>query len=157
MAAVHSNFRAPKNKVSHCFHFSPMYLLWNDGTGCHDLSLFECWVLNQCVYSSSFTCIKRLFNSSSLSSIKVMPSAYLNLLIFLSAVLILGWASSSPAFYIMYSAYKLNKQGDNIKPWRAPFPILNQSVVPCQVITIASWLVNRFLKRQVRCSLLASF
>ena len=24
----------------------------------------------------------------------------------------------------MYSAYKLNKQGDNIKPWCAPFPIL---------------------------------
>ena len=25
----------------------------------------------------------------------------------------------------MYSAYKLNKQGDNIKPWRTPFPIWN--------------------------------
>ena len=23
----------------------------------------------------------------------------------------------------MYSAYKLNKQGDNIQPWRTPFPI----------------------------------
>ena len=22
----------------------------------------------------------------------------------------------------MYSAYKLNKQGDNIQPWRTPFP-----------------------------------
>ena len=30
----------------------------------------------------------------------------------------------------MYSAYKLNKQGDNIQPWRTPFPIWNQSVVP---------------------------
>ena len=29
----------------------------------------------------------------------------------------------------MYSAYKLNKQGDNIQPWHAPFPIWNQSVV----------------------------
>ena len=28
----------------------------------------------------------------------------------------------------MYSAYKLNKQGDNIQPWRTPFPIWNQSV-----------------------------
>ena len=26
----------------------------------------------------------------------------------------------------MYSAYKLNKQGDNIRPWHTPFPILNQ-------------------------------
>ena len=27
----------------------------------------------------------------------------------------------------MYSAYKLNKQGDNIQPWCAPFSIWNQS------------------------------
>ena len=27
----------------------------------------------------------------------------------------------------MYSAYKLSKQGDNIHPWRTPFPIWNQS------------------------------
>ena len=33
----------------------------------------------------------------------------------------------------MYSAYKLNKQGDNLQPWRTPFPIWNQSVVPCPV------------------------
>ena len=26
----------------------------------------------------------------------------------------------------MYSAYKLNKQCDNIQPWRTPFPIWNQ-------------------------------
>ena len=35
----------------------------------------------------------------------------------------------------MYSAYKLNKQGDNTKPWCIPFPIWNQSVVPCPVLT----------------------
>ena len=29
---------------------------------------------------------------------------------------------------------KLNKQGDNIQPWRTPFAIWNQSVVPCPVI-----------------------
>ena len=29
----------------------------------------------------------------------------------------------------MYSAYKWNKQGDNIKPWWTTFPIWNQSVV----------------------------
>ena len=50
----------------------------------------------------------------------------------------------------MYSAYKLNKQGDNIQPWRTPFPIWNQSVVPCPVLTVASWPVYRFLRRQVR-------
>ena len=44
------------------------------------------------------------------------------------------------------------KQGDNIQPWRTPFPIWNQSVVPCPVLTVASWPANRFLKRQVRWS-----
>ena len=52
----------------------------------------------------------------------------------------------------MYSAYKLNKQGDNIQPWRTPFLIWKQSVVPCPVITVASWPAYRFLKRQVRWS-----
>ena len=33
----------------------------------------------------------------------------------------------------MYSAYKLNKLGDDIQPWRTPFPIWNQSVFPCPV------------------------
>ena len=52
----------------------------------------------------------------------------------------------------MYSAYKLNKQGDNIQPWRTPFPTWNQSVVPCPILTVASWPTYRFLKRQVRWS-----
>ena len=52
----------------------------------------------------------------------------------------------------MYSAYKLNKQGDNIQPWHIPFLIWNHSVVPCLVLTVASWPAHRFLKRQVRWS-----
>ena len=51
---------------------------------------------------------------------------------------------------MIYSAYKLNKHGDNIQPWRTPFLTWNQSVVPCPVLTVASWPANRFLKRQVR-------
>ena len=35
---------------------------------------------------------------------------------------------------MIYSAYKLNKQGDNIQPWHTLFPICNQSVVPCPVL-----------------------
>ena len=50
------------------------------------------------------------------------------------------------------TAYKLNKQGDNIQTWYTPFPIWNQSVVLCPVLTIASWSAYRFLKRQVRWS-----
>ena len=52
----------------------------------------------------------------------------------------------------MYSAYKLNKQGDNIQPWHIPFPILKQSVVPCLVLTITFWPAYSFLRKQVRWS-----
>ena len=101
---------------------------------------------------SSFTFIKRLFSSSLLSAIRVVSSAYLGLLIFLLAILIPACDSSSPAFQMMYSAYKLNKQCDNIQPCHTPFPIWNQSVVPCPVLTVASWPAYRFLRRQVRWS-----
>ena len=72
---------------------------------------------------SSFTFIKTLFSSSSLYAIRVVSSAYLRLLLFLLAILIPAWTSSTPAFLMMYSAYKLNKQGDNMQPWRTPFLI----------------------------------
>ena len=88
---------------------------------------------------SSFTFIKRLFSSSLLSAIRVVSSAYLRLLIFLPAILIPACASFSPAFLMMYFAYKLNKQGDNIQPWCTSFLILNQSVVPRLILTVASW------------------
>ena len=52
----------------------------------------------------------------------------------------------------MYSAYKLNKQCDNIQPWHTPFPIWNQSVVPCPVLTVTSWPAYRFLRILVRWS-----
>ena len=54
---------------------------------------------------SSFTFIKRLFSSSLLSAIRMVSSAYLTLLVFLLAILILACASSSLAFHMMYSAY----------------------------------------------------
>ena len=52
----------------------------------------------------------------------------------------------------MYSAHKLNKQGDHIQPWLTPFPVWKQSIVSCLVLTVASWPVYRFLRRQVRWS-----
>ena len=42
------------------------------------------------------------------------------------------------------TTYKLNKQGDNIQPF-TPFPIWNQSVVSCPVLSVASWPTYRFL------------
>ena len=74
MAAVTicSDFGAQKNKVSHCFQ-----------PACS---------------GSSFTFIKRLFSSSSLS-------AYLRLLIFLLAILIPACASSS-TYYTLHTGYR---------------------------------------------------
>ena len=146
MAAVTicGDFGAPKDKVCHCFHCFSIYLPWTEGTRRHDLRFLN--VEFKPTFSlSSFTFIKRLFSSSSLSAISV-SFAYLRLLVFLPAILIPAYASSSPAFLMMYSAYKLNKQGDNTQSWRTPFPIWNQSVVPCPVLTVA----YRFLRRQVR-------
>ena len=101
---------------------------------------------------SSFTFIKRLFSSSSLSAIRMVSYAYQRLLVFLLAILIPACASSRPAFCLMHSTYKLNKLGDNIQPWCTPFPIWNQSVVPCPFLIVASWPAYRFLRRQVRWS-----
>ena len=61
---------------------------------------------------SSITFIRRLFNSSSLSAIRMVSSAYLRLLIFLLEILIPASASCIPAFHMMCSAYKSNKQGE---------------------------------------------
>ena len=77
-------------------------------------------------FSLSFSFIKRLFSSSSLSAIKVVSSTCLRLLILLPAILIPAFKSSSLAFCLMYSAYKLNKQSDNILLW----PM--DSMVACQ-------------------------
>ena len=128
-----------------------MYLSWSGGTTCHDISFLNVEFLAN-FFISSFTFIKRLFSSSSFSAIRVVSSAYLRLLMFLLAILIPACASSSPAFLVMYSAYKLNKQSDNIQPWCYPFPIWSQSVFPWPVLTVASWPAYRFLRRQVRWS-----
>ena len=118
-----------------------------------DATILVFWMLSfKPTFSLSFTFIKRIFSSSSLSAIRVMSFACLKLLIFLLASLIPVCASSSPAFLMMYSAYKLNNQGDNIQPWPTPFLIWNQSVVPCPVLNIASWPAYRLLKKQVRWS-----
>ena len=89
---------------------------------CHEVMGVDAMILifsmlsfNQ-LFHSPLTFIKRLFSSSSLSAIRVVSSAYLGLLIFLPAILIPAHASSNSAFLMMCSAYKLNKQGDNIQP-----------------------------------------
>ena len=122
MAAITicSDLEPPQNKVCHCFHCFPIYFPLSDGTRCHDLSLCTL-CLQPTVSLSSFTFIKRLFSSSLLSASKVVSSANLRLLIYLSAILTPACALSSPAFHMMCSAYKLNKH--------TSLPILTYSFV----------------------------
>ena len=51
--------------------------------------------------------------------------------IFFSAILIPACASSSPAFWMMYSAYKFNKQGDNIQSWCILSQFWTSLLFPC--------------------------
>ena len=127
----------PPKIVCHCFHCFPIYFPWSNETGCHDLFF---WMLSfkQTFSFASFTFIKKLF-SFSLFAISMVSSAYLRLLIFLQANLIPACVSSSPAFFMMYSACKLSNQGDNIQHWLTPFLIQNQSAVSCPVLTVAPW------------------
>ena len=82
-----------------------------------DAMILVFWMLsfNPAFSLSYFTFIKILFNSSSISATRVISSACLRLLIFLLAILIPTCDSSSPAFHMIYSAYKLNKQGDSVR------------------------------------------
>ena len=94
---------------------------------------------------SSFSLIKRLFSSSSISAVKsgiiCMSEADISF-----NDLISPCDSLSPAFH-MYSAYKLNKQGNNMNSLNAfpsqvwTWPILT---VPC--LTVHCWPVYMFLR-----------
>ena len=136
-----------ENKVCHCLLCFPTYLLWIDGIKFHDLSFLR--VLSQ-LFHSPLSPSSRDSNCFLLSAIRVVSSAYLRLLIFLPAILIPACASSRLAFRMMYSACKLNKQSDNVQPWRTtPLLIWNQSIVPCPVLTVAPWPAYTFLRMYI--------
>ena len=79
----------------------------------------------------------------------MVSSAYLRLLIFLPAILIPACASSSPAFIMMYSAYKLNKR---VTIYTLDVLLSRFGTSLLFHVQVASWPAYRFLKRQVRWS-----
>ena len=122
----------PQNKICYCFHCFPNYLERSDGTESHDLSFLDIGL-----YINFFTLLfhfhqEALEFSSSLSAIRVVSSAYLRLLLFLPVILIPACASSSSAFLMMYSEYKLNREGDNLQLWHTHFPICSSSLFHVQ-------------------------
>jgi len=84
---------------------------------CHAVMRPDAMILAFLIFSfklalslSSFTLIERFFSSSSLCAIRVVSSTYLRLLIFLPPILIPAYNSSSLAFLMMCSEYRLSKQ-----------------------------------------------
>ena len=149
MAAVTicNDFGAQEN--CHCFHCFTIYLPWSDGIGCHDFSF---WMLS---FKPAFS----LLSPSSkgfLVPLHFLPLGWYHLHIW--GYWYFSWQSWFQLVlhpvqrFSWNSAQKLNKQGDSIQPWRTPFPIWNQSIVLCPVLTVASWPAYRFLRRQVRWS-----
>ena len=142
---ISSDFGDQENKVCHRFHFSP--------STCHEMMGPDAiipvfWILNLKPYFSlsSLSLSSRGYPVLLFLPCTVSP-AYLKLLIYLLAMLIPPWASPSTAFLKMYS---VSKQGDNIHPCHTLSQICTQSIVPRSVLTVASWPVFRFLRRQVR-------
>ena len=98
-------FWAEEYKICHCSSFSLSI--------CHkvmglDAMIFICWMLSfrLAFLLSSFTLIKRLFSSSSLSVIRVITSAYMNEVvdIFHCKLVISECDLSRPTFYIIYTS-----------------------------------------------------
>ena len=143
---LHSDFRTQEEEICHYYLSSSI---------CHEvigpdvmISVFLIFSFQLALWHSSFTLMKRLFSSFLLSANRVVSSAYFKLLMFLPPILIPACHSSRPAFFMMCSADRLNKQGDSRQPCCTPFSILNQSVVSYRVLIFASLPTYRFLRRQ---------
>ena len=85
---IHSNFGDKKKKKRESVTVSIV-----SPSICHEVMgqgaiVFQMWNCKPSFSLSTFTFIKRLFNSSSFSAIMVVSFAYLRLLIFLTAILI---------------------------------------------------------------------
>ena len=101
---------------------------------------------------SSFTFIKRLFSSFSLSAIKGFCYSVICISEFID--ISPNNLDSSLCFFQPSVSHdvlciEVNKQGDNTQPC-TPFLIWNQSLVPCPVLTVASWPTYRFLRRKLK-------
>ena len=150
MAAVtiHSDFGAPL--TPHIFAMKWCHEVMHHEVMGLDAIILVSWMLSfKPAFSlSSFTFIKRFFSSSSHSAEGSIIC--ISEVVDTSPGIDSSWSFIQSGIHMMYSPYKLNKQGDSIQPWHTPFPILNQSVIPCLVLTVASWPAYRFRRRQLR-------
>ena len=146
VVTVCSDFGAQENKICHFFHFFPFYLPWSNGTWCHDLSFLNAEFQVSCFTLLSFTLIKRLFSSSSLSAFKVGSSAYLRLLIFLQATLIPACGLSSGTFQMMFSAYKIPFMYHSLVMAKGLHNSMKLWAMPCGA-TQNGWVIVKSLRK----------
>ena len=113
-------FEPPQNKISHCFHCFPIYLPWSDGTRCHDLRFLNVefsanfftllFYFHQEAFQFLFTLCHKCGIICMSELVDISPGNLDSSLCFIQ-----------PSISLIYSAYKLNKQGNNMQPWRTPF------------------------------------
>ena len=110
---IHSDFEVQENKVCHCFHCFSIYFPRSGGTGCHDLSY-----LNVEFSVSFFTLLFHLHQEA----FQFLFAFYLQGgVICISEVADISASNLDSNLYFIqpgisrdiYSAQKLNKQGDN--------------------------------------------
>ena len=118
---IYNDFGAQENSLS-LLPLSLFYFPWSDGNRCCDLRFLNVeleanfFILLLYPYQEALLLLLAFYHGYHLK--------YLRLLIFLLTILISACDSSSLTFH-MFSAYKLNKQGDSIQSWHIPFQILN--------------------------------
>ena len=124
MAAVtvYGDFGAQENKICHCFHFSPIS---HEVMGL-DVMVLVFWMVGfKPAFSLSAFTFKRLFSSSSLSALWVVSSAYLRLLIFLSAIWFLlvshparhfEWCTLHKSWISLVTIYSIDLLFPNFEP-----------------------------------------
>ena len=149
MAAITNGscFGAQKNEVWHCFHCFPIHFLWSDGTRCHDLSFLNVEPLSQLFHSPL-----SLSSRGSLVLLCFLPRRKGGVICISNVIDISPSNLDSSLCFIQPRVSHDVLWDDNIQPWCTPFPIWNQSVVSCPVLTVASWPAYRFLGRQIRWS-----
>ena len=99
---------------------------------------------------SSFTYIKKLFSSPSLSAIRVVSFAYLRLLIFLPAILV--QLVLHPVQHFAWCTFHVSLLSRVQYTALTYVPCWNQFILSCPFLTVASWPAYMFLRRHVRWS-----
>ena len=130
------------------FFSLPFAMKWKDG--CHDLNFFNA------EFQASFFTLLSPSSRGSLVPLHFLPLDWYHLHIW--GCWYFSWQSwlqlvIHPAWHFSWCTLpiSLNKQWQ-YPPCQTPFPVWNQFVVSCPILTVIYWPAYRFLRRQLRWS-----